>query len=178
MKIAIHQPNFCPYEGFWQKMRAVDRFVILTQSQYRKGGYENRFQHLGRWYTMSVNKGLRPLDQKQYVNHESDWARIVNEFPQLESFTTFISENLVLTNSCIIMRAKTQMGIDTELVTDYETELTGTDRLVDLCKFYKATEYLSGPSGRKYLEMEKFEKAGIKVSFQDQSGKRSMIELI
>ena len=178
MKIAIHQPNFCPYEGFWNKMRESDLFVILKFSQFRKGGFENRFNYMNKWFTMSVNKGLDPLVQKQYINHHYDWTRITHQLPKLKIFDTAIDSSLYNTNVKIIHLAQEIMKINRPIIYENKTNLTGTDRLVNICKIYGANEYLSGPSGVDYLELNKFESAGIKVVFQKPKGSKPLIELI
>jgi hypothetical protein len=58
------------------------------------------------------------------------------------------------------------MGVKTIIDFDYRTDLKGTERLVDICKTYKATSYLSGESGKKYLDLKKFKVEKIKVDFQ------------
>ena len=179
MKIAIHQPNFCPYEGFWDKMRAVDLFILMVHAQFRKGGYESRFQYLGKWYTMRTGRGLLPLLEKKYLHPKEDWLKISSQFPQLDPFQHMISESLVDTNCAIIANAaEAIMGIETMIMYDFKTDLYGTDRLIDICNKYGATEYLSGPSGEKYLERDKFEEAGIKLEFQEIKGTRALIEMI
>jgi hypothetical protein len=42
MKLAIMQPYFFPYIGYWQLIRAADRFVIYDDVNYIKGGWINR----------------------------------------------------------------------------------------------------------------------------------------
>ena len=42
MKLAIMQPYFFPYIGYWQLIRAVNRFVIYDDVNYMKGGWVNR----------------------------------------------------------------------------------------------------------------------------------------
>ena len=44
---------------------------------------------------------------------------------------------------------------------------TTTQRLIDICRLVGADTYLSGAGGHKYLEQEEFEKAGIRLVFQD-----------
>ena len=42
MKLAIMQPYFFPYVGYWQLLNAVDRFVVYDDVNYIKGGWINR----------------------------------------------------------------------------------------------------------------------------------------
>jgi hypothetical protein len=70
-------------------------------------------------------------------------------------------------NSLIAVRLAQILGIKTTVGTDGETGKTGTGRLLDICQHYGATTYLSGPSGRGYLDTGMFERAGIAVEFFD-----------
>lgn len=178
MILAAHQPNLCPYWPIFQKIAAADVFVILTHCQFEKGGYQNRFQHKGEWMTMPVRRGLEQICDKKYISPEIAWARIVARYSLLSQFDPCVHESLATMNTAIIWCACSILGIKTKIVTDYATDLRGTDRLVDLCKHFGANEYLSGPSGPDYLEMDKF--GAIKVSVQQvkDEDKKSLIEVL
>ena len=64
------------------------------------------------------------------------------------------------------------LGISTRLSwsMDYEVNDGQTERLVHLCRQAGATEYLSGPSARAYIDTTAFARAGIAVRFMDYSG--------
>lgn len=177
MVLSIHQPNFFPYAGFFEKMKQSDMFVILTNVQYTRSNYQNRFDYHG-WRTMSVNSGIEPIRNKRYINFEKDWDSIRKMNPKLKQFDAFITENLVDTNVAVICHAMMVLGIETELHIDYPTELTGSERLLDICKKKGATTYLSGISGKKYLDVKLFEDNGIDVIFQENPDKRSLIEIL
>mgnify|MGYP003132198225 FL=1 len=180
MKIAIHQPNFMPWNPFFEKIRSADVFVILTHCQFEKNNFQNRFNMLDRWNTMSVNKGLEPIQNKKYLEPQRDWNKIkenLKEFRQtLDQFDCLIQENLVQTNVAIIKKICRMLDIETEIVLDYPTNLKGTDRLVDICKTMKSTEYISGPSGKNYLELRKF--GDIKVTYHTNVLKRPILEIL
>lgn len=178
MKIAIHQPNFCPTKGYFDKVAAVDLFVIMVHCQWEKGKYQNRFHVGDQWNTMSVRHGLEPINKKVYVKPDKDWAKISARYPRLRLFDMCVSSSLSTMNVAIINRALAMMGIGTPWVYDYETDLTETARLVDICKKHNATEYLSGQSGRKYLDLKQFDEAGIKVSFHDNPDLTPLVHLI
>lgn len=178
MKVAIHQPNFCPTKGFFDKIASVDVFVIMIHCQWEKGKYQNRF-HVGEeWNTMSVNHGLDPIREKVYTDPDKDWASITKRYSNLKAFDSCVSSVMWSTNTCIIRKAMKILGIDTEIVLDYATDLRGTERLVDICLAYNATEYLSGVSGKKYLDLKLFEDEGIKVSFQEKPDLTPLKDLI
>jgi hypothetical protein len=180
-KCAIHQPNLVPWLPYFEKMRSVDVFVIMTHAQFSKGGHLNRFNHDNQWYTMSVNHGIEPLMQKRYVNYESDWRKIIDRLPQFASIFADLavvpSANLVAMNISIIMRLRMLLGIETEIVMDKKSCARSTERLVEICREVGADSYLAGASGKAYLDLSKFEDAGIAVEFQDLSGIRKISSL-
>lgn len=178
VRVAIHQANFFPHKAFFDKMSSVDVFVIMGWCQYEKNGYQNRFKYNGQWNTMSVNRGLEPIMHKTYVNPQEDFARIVKRIPTLERFTDLIHESLYLTNTRIILKIAETIGLTTPIEHDHQTHLTATERLVDICKHYKADVYLSGPSGRKYLDESLFTMAGIKVEYQESKPSQPIIDLL
>jgi hypothetical protein len=165
-------------------MQQADKFVILSHCQFEKNGFQNRFNIDKKWKTMSVYRGLESIINKTYVNPEQDWKKIKNSLVEYEKelnlFDDFIGESLLQTNSLIIKKIAERLNIKTEIVFDYETDLKGTERLVDLCKHYGATKYISGVSGKKYLNLELFEKENIDVEYQEEKDmiKKSSIEVI
>lgn len=171
MVISIHQPNFVPWYPFFQKIKSSDVFVLLTYCQFEKNNFQNRFNFNDKWQTLSVNKGLEPIVDKKYVNPHEDWDKIKNNLPEykhiLSEFDNSITNSLVCTNVDIIYKIAKLLNIKTRIVIDEQTELKGTDRLVEICKKHNATKYLAGSGGSKlYLEVDKFTNQGIEVEFQ------------
>lgn len=171
MIISIHQPNFVPWYPFFQKIKQSDLFIILENCQFEKNNFQNRFNIEDQWYTMSVKKGLEPIINKVYVNPENDWDKIKNKLKLykniLNQFDDCINKNLSETNTKIIRKICHLLDIKTEIVSDYPTENKSTERLIELCRTYNATHYLSGLGAKKYIDIEKFEKNNIKLIFQN-----------
>lgn len=180
MKIAIHQPNFFPHLNFFKKMEMADYFVFLTHCQFEKNNYQNRFQMDEKWYTMSVGKKKELISQKKYVNYLKDWITIKRRLPyiKLDVFDDCINGNLAETNMRIIQKIRNRLDINTHLVEDKITESTGTERLIEICKYYGANEYISGPSGKDYMDLELFEAQGIKVTFQEKTASLPILKAI
>lgn len=143
MRIAIHQANFIPHFPYFEKMAMADIFVILTECQFEKGGYQNRQKINGSWWTKPVCHGLEPLNDKRYTD----------------------GNNLVTLNMEWIEAIAHTLGIDTSHIAyDFKTDLEGTDRLIEICQQYGADEYISSPDATaKYLDAEKFSDAGIRI---------------
>lgn len=171
MIISIHQPNFFPWYPFFEKIKQSDIFVILSNCQFEKNNYQNRFNYRDKWYTMSVNRGLEPIKDKKYLNHINDWNKIKINLKDKERILSLydecISDNLAKTNKNIIFKTCDLLNIKTKIVFDYPTDLKSNERLIDLCKFYGADTYLAGSGGKNYMELEKFKEQNINVLFQD-----------
>jgi len=120
---------------------------------------------------MSVEKGLDPIIEKKYVNPFEDWERIKRRVPDkskiLEKFDSCISDSLSITNINLISSVSQQLQIDTEILFDEKTELTSNERLISICQKIGADKYLAGSGGKKYMDLKKFNDAGIEVVFQE-----------
>ena len=131
---------------------------------------------------MSTKKGLTPINTKTYLNPQKDWNKIKTNLSQykdiLNQLDSCINDDLFLTNSKIIEKLTQMLGYNTEILYDYPTKLKSTERLVDICSHYGATEYLSGISGKNYLDLSLFKNKGIKVKFQENSIKTHTLELL
>tara|TARA_R100000234_G_C4928720_1_gene147490 strand:+ start:41 stop:619 length:579 start_codon:yes stop_codon:yes gene_type:complete len=182
--VTIHQPNFIPWYPFFQKMKQADIFVMLTHCQFEKNGFTNRFNIDGAWKTMSVYRGLRPINEKTYVNPLKDWNKIKASLPayssQLQLFDDCISDSLVKTNIAIIHKIVDVLEINTKIVIDYKTPLVGTERLVDICQHYGASKYLSGLGGKDYLDEAAFANNAIALTYQNEADmiKKSVLEVL
>jgi len=184
MRIAIHQPNFFPWFPIFQKISLADRFIIMENVQYQKNGLQNRFNIGEDWFTMSTKKGLDPIKDKNYLSPIKDWNRIKNKLPEykkiLDQFDEIISENLSVTNTMIIERICKIIKINIPIEKDFHSDLKSTERIIEICKKYNADEYISGISGKNYLDINLMNSNGIKVIFQKEIEmiKKPILEII
>lgn len=178
MILSVHQPTFFPHYQFFEKVRKSDKFVFFCSAQYEKAGYQNRFWMNNKWYTMSVHHGEIPIYDKQYVNSEKDWNRIKSSLPEYKYILNIFddcfkySTSLQNINIDIIERIWQILGIKKEwyeFIDDFIPELDKTDKLIHLCRQYKADTYLSGIGAKKYLDESKFGKAKIKLIWQKET---------
>jgi hypothetical protein len=177
----IHQPNFVPWAAYFEKAAQANIFVIMENCQFEKGGFQNRFRLDDKWFTMSVEQGKSPIVSKRYLRAAGDWMKIVNansSTKKLEVFNDLICESLSQTNSAIIRRTLEILKIEVKVESDFPTEAVGTQRLVEICQRFGATEYLSGPSGRNYLDLQLFAESGIKVSYFESSDHRPLARML
>lgn len=59
-RVALMQPYFLPYLGYWQMMKSVDVFIVYDTVQFTRGWMNRNRYRLGdgaRWMTLPVMKG-------------------------------------------------------------------------------------------------------------------------
>lgn len=182
--VSIHQPNFMPWFPYFRKISDADIFVIMGHCQFEKNNFQNRFKINDKWQTLRVKKGNDPIIEKEYIDSEQDWETIKRKLPEyrevLEKMDYCISNNLLETNTKIIKHICKELNINTKIKEDFKTNSTKTERLVEICQRYKADKYLSGPSGKKYIDLDGFKKAKIEILYQDSlpARKNSILECL
>ena len=167
-------------------MAQVDIFILLCHCQWEKGGYQNRCNLDGNWYTMPVHQGIsgpggRIID-KQYINPLSAWSKIRTKLSRydhiLNQLDSCICDSLADTNEVIIRRLAHMAGIKTNIIRDVDTDLQGTSRLIDLVLRAGGTTYLSGPSGKDYLDCSAFYRQRLEVQFFENKDKRHTLDVL
>lgn len=177
MKISIMQPTYLPWMGYFDLMDQVDVFIFLDTVQFSKQSWQQRNRiktHKGvQWLTVPVmNKGKSHQKINEVkINESQTWQRkhlasikqnyqkapfFEQYFPQFEGLLNEPCENLSVLNMKIIHWIKSLLGITSRTVLASESaascEEDKVERLVDLCKYYKADEYLSPAGSKEYLE--------------------------
>ncbi len=190
MILSVHQPQYIPWLGYFDKIDKSDCFVFLDNVQYKPREFQNRNKIRTRdgwmWLTVPViSKGLgRQKISDVKIDNNYDWQRqhrnsLKAWYSKAEFFKDYFSffekaynkkwDKLKDLNICIIDYILKEFKINRPVY--YESELgiatRGTDRIIEICKKLKADVYLSGTGGKNYLEEEKFPQAGIKLEYQD-----------
>lgn len=190
MLIAIHQPNYLPWLGYFHKIARADRFIFLDQTQFAKGSYTNRVQisrdGTERWLTQPIKHhfgqtiaAVAFADPAWPGKHldalRGAYARapaFAEIWPGLsEIYAAIPTTDLAAANAYIIEALARRLGITTAFVA--ESALAVGDRaaddrliaLVDACS--SSAAYLSGEGGRTYQDPAKFAAAGIALVYAD-----------
>ena len=190
MIVAIHQPNFLPWLGYFNKIARADRFVFLERAQYSKGSYTNRVRILEQgapaWLTQPLSKAFgKPIGDIEIA--DSEWpqkhlSRLRNAYGRAAAFSDVwqdLSEiyssvprgPLAGANRHMISAVSGRLGLSTDFVTDGElmaADLSGAERLVALLQACGTdVSYLSGRGGRNYQDEELFARANIPLLYVD-----------
>lgn len=188
--IAIHQPNFLPWMGFFKKMEMADQFVYLDHVSFSKGSYTNRVQYFckssqkTKWLTLPVQKspiGTRISDIKLedrkswddkitktiHQNIDSSIAELI-----IDTIRNRRTESLVDLNISLIAHLLRYFEISTPVVRSSQMEivLEGDQEVLAICKNLGAEKYVSGKGGASYLDLEAFAQNEIEVELCDFMG--------
>jgi hypothetical protein len=189
MKVAIHQPNYLPYLGFFHKLSLVDTFVIMDDTQYdKKFTNRNKIKVPGNWIwlTVPINKKHKFVANKIVeINNEENWQsdhfeKINHSYSNSEFFKknykTFFEkiyskkwDHLFTLNYELIIQLIDWLDIKIEVIKESELNINGnsTDRLVNISKKIGAETYVSGIGGKEYMNEKMFETNNIKIEYQN-----------
>jgi len=193
-KIAILQSNYIPWKGYFDLINFVDEFILLDDVQYTRSDWRNRNKIKTMtgtiWLTIPVRiKGRHSQSIAETVISSSNWNRkhwnsIVCNYARAGCFDSYkdLFEELFLgaketllsqvnyrfiSEICKIFNIKTKISRSAEY--GCIKDIDRTERVVDLCKKAGASEYLSGPSAKDYIDEGLFAQERIKLSYMDYS---------
>lgn len=199
-RVAIIQSSYIPWKGYFDIINSVDEFILYDDRQYTRRDWRNRNaiktdQGL-RWLTIPVQvKGryLQRIDETLISDptwNVRHWRSIEQAYAAAPYFGAYRSticdlyatpseSRLSEVNRRFLEAICSLLGIRTKLSwsTEFEAEGDRTERLVSLCQSAGATEYLSGPSARNYIDESVFASAGISLRYVDYSDYREYPQL-
>ena len=189
-RVAIVQSSYIPWKGYFDLIRASDEFILLDDVQFTKRDWRSRnqikTQHGLAWLTIPVRtKGrYHQLIQETEISEprwgQDHWATLSANYARAPFFNAYSdalaslyaphagSGRLSEVNHRFIITLCKLLGVTTPIrwSTDYGAPAGKNERLIELCLKAGATDYLSGPNARGYLDEAMFLAAGIQVQFR------------
>jgi len=188
MKLAIMQPYFFPYVGYFQLIASVDRFVVYDNIEYTKKGWINRNRFLRNGedvlFSIPLKKGsdhLHVRDRELAADFNKD--KLLNQlagaykrapefsevFPLVEKAVRCESHNLFdyihqsLVATCEYLGLKTELVVSSTL--DIDHTLRGKDKVRALCRRAGADTYINAIGGQVLYAKEEFLADGLSLHF-------------
>jgi hypothetical protein len=192
-RIVILQPSYMPWIGYFDQILKSDHFVFLDDVLYTKNDWRNRNKiktsNGTEWLTLPINMKNRITKKLLIKDIEIKNPQILTKhlktielnYKKAKYFNEFypLLEKLFKKNHILLSELNIQFVY---LVLDYlgiknkkfsrSSELkidrkNSTERLVAICKFLKATHYLTGDSAKNYLDEKMFSDNKIKLEYHN-----------
>lgn len=189
--VVIHQPDFIPYLGFFDRLLKADIYVVFDNVQYVRSsrGWTSRDKIKTRngekWISVSTQKAPRDTAINQILLSEDErWRKdnlnlIMENYkkssyydeimPYIEQLYQFRAERMMDFNLESIKLLMRLFNIEIEIVmaSDLNPEGKSNELIIDIMKRLGCRKYLSGVGARDYYKAELYEDAGIEVIWQD-----------
>lgn len=193
MKIAIMQPTFLPWLGYFKMIKSVDAFIFLDNVQFERRSWQSRnrikLQDKIHFLSLSCQKAPQktPLTQIK-LDTEPKWrtrllktlhhayakAKNFKRYHALIERELYRHDYLVPLNISLILAFCEDLGIKTPLFRASELDLPQAKRenlLLELCLYFGADSYLSPEGSKNYLDTpyskDLFAKNGIVICYFD-----------
>lgn len=188
-RVCIHQPDFVPWLGFFDRLLDSDIFVVLDDVQFLRRGWHHRdrikTRYGSEWLTLSVQKAVRdaPINEIHLWSERDAWvdqnlgllADSYREaqyfqavFPRITEIYRRPIDRLLEFNLLFLELAFEFLDLRPKIVLSSSLDVASsrTQRLVEICEAVGATSYLTGTGALAYLERDRFEAAGIRLDIQ------------
>jgi len=186
--VAIHQPNFMPWIGYFYKIYQSDTFIFLDDVQIQKKGasFSNRVSILvegkEKYLTIPIKRGsgIRNINTTRFndnrwknkitANLQANYAR-ANFFKEnkdlIFDLIHFDAENLADYNINFIKTITKKLCFNVDFIksSKFEIKSTSTERLIELVKLVNGKVYLSGSGGDKYQNCDLYKNAMIVLQY-------------
>lgn len=192
-RVAIVQSNYIPWKGYFDMIASVDEFILYDDMQYTRRDWRNRNQIKTpqglQWLTVPVKvkgKYLQAIRETEIDGEDwaqAHWKAIVQNykrapyFDQLQGLLEpiYLGErftHLSGLNRRLIEAVAGYLGIGTRISNswDYSLREGKTERLADLCRQAGATQYISGPAAKEYVDEQVFQDHGIELTWFNYQG--------
>ncbi|SOC38408.1 WbqC family protein [Ureibacillus acetophenoni] len=188
MKISVHQPNYLPWIGYFDKLDQSDSFVILDKVNRANRGFLNRNSILtsnGKLLlTVPLQKGELQINKIKIDNSsnwkEKHWGAIEANYKKTpfwtlykERFKSIYAEDMdylcdlniqFLKLNCEILNIDVKIYRESEFHEDFGTS---SERIANIVQKLKGDIYISGSGARAYNNPDDFNSRGIKLLYQN-----------
>ena len=188
MKLGIMQPYFMPYIGYFQLMKAVDKYVVYDDVNYIKGGWANRNHILingeKEMFTVTLQKAspnklfneivIGDDFKKLMKTLQMNYSRAIN-FDQtmvlMERIISFPNKQLAVFIANSFREILSYLSVETEILMSSEipkdNSLRGKDKIIQICEILGADTYYNAVGGKNLYDQEEFRQHGITLNFVD-----------
>ena len=191
--VAILQSNYIPWKGYFDLIASVDEFILYDDMQFTRRDWRNRNQIKSprgiEWLTIPVRvKGkyhqkIRETEVEGSTWANAHWKALVQNYRKAPCFHAIadwlepyylepLPSMLSDVNRRLIEAICNYLGIPTVIRNSWDYALVDgkSERLANLCVQAGATDYISGPSARGYIDPAAFSSQGVGLHWFDYAG--------
>lgn len=188
MKLAVMQPYFLPYIGYFQLIDAVDEFVVYDNIKYTKKGWINRNRYCRNGtealFSLPLAKGsdfLHVRDRELSAGFSR--AGLLAQFreayrhapyfddviPTLRSIVECPQDNLFdyifnsLQQMCALLGIGTELRISSAIAIDHD--LRSQEKVLAFCRELGADTYVNAIGGTELYDRATFTSARVNLHF-------------
>lgn len=186
MRVAIMQPYFFPYLGYFQLIHSVDTFVVYDDVNYINRGWVSRNNILEQGKTKRISLEALGASQNKLIKDVrvgQNQRKLIRTISQNYSKAPYFSEVLPLVEGVLLQnvnnladflsyglqRVSAYLGLQRtwcmSSVLQKDNNLRGQDKVLAICQELGATHYINMPGGKTLYDTESFAKLGIQLSF-------------
>ncbi len=180
----VHQPEYIPWIGFFDKLLQSDIFIVYDDAQFVHGGFQNRNRirtmQGWRWLTVPIKhnypqliKDVKIAGDQWKQNHLRILRQNYDKAPYFKEYFSIVEETLAVNYDSLIdldlnLIEKFAQSLGFRMKLAFSSKFPHHDKekngkLISLCKHVGADTYLSGSGGKKYMEESKFSDSNIKI---------------
>ncbi|MFC4438204.1 MULTISPECIES: WbqC family protein [Natrialbaceae] len=183
--VAIHQPNYLPWLGYFHKLHRSDVFVVLDDVEYTSNSWINRNKIKTpdgwTWLTVPVRSSDESIaaveiaDDEWRDTHRKSLQQNYGKAAYFDETIEFFErtyarswDSLCELNVHLVQELADRIGLECTFVraSTLDVDATNSERIVRLCEESGADRYLSGDGARSYNDRSKFEAADVSLEYQ------------
>lgn len=189
-KIAIMQPYFMPYLGYFQLVHSVDKFLFFDDVNYIKRGWINRNKILSNNEEFMFSVPLKKVSQNKYINEiylsdDKYWIKkflktieysyhnqknFKEVYPLIEEMVFYETDKISELAANSVIRISEHLGLKrefskTSLLPNIDREQKGSHKILDICKKEDASAYVNAIGGIRLYDKEDFNNYNINLGF-------------
>jgi hypothetical protein len=196
MKVAIMQPYFFPYIGYFSLIKHTDKFILFDPVQYIRHGWIDRNRVLKQnegWLYIQVpllNKNRDSFIKDLIIDNSQNWKdkivaqlqpykqkkalyyfKVINLLKKIfdKEYKTIVELNLeILKTICDYLKIEAEFSVFSQMNLEIEKVGAPDEWALNICKaLTNVNEYWNPPGGKSFFDKTKYEKSGINLYFQN-----------
>jgi hypothetical protein len=192
--VAIMQPYFFPYIGYWQLMEKVDQWIIFDDIQFINKGWINRNRILHPNIEKDWQYITLPLAKKNQkdkiceisIDNQKNWYNeMLGKMSHYAKKTSYYNSTVDLFKQCVdedgiylsdlliktihviakVLNIKAKIRVQSEMKLNLKEVDHPGQWALRICEIIGAKEYINPISGQKLFNKDEYRSSGIELRF-------------